>query len=192
MSKQTSYTKTAIRLHWIIAVLIMCLLAGGLLMVKIPKDNLSLRVFVFNWHKTIGMLILILSIVRLGWRLTHKPPALPSDIVGLPKLIAKFTHIFFYVFMIAMPLVGWAIISTSRFPSKLFNAIPMPQLPFWQNMAKEPKHDVHEFFENAHEKLAYIAIALIALHIIAAIKHHKAGGDILTRMLPSLRKSKSE
>ena len=190
MTSATTYTKTAIRLHWVIAVLIICLLIGGTLMGYIPKDNSTLRAMVYNWHKTIGMLILALSIFRLIWRLTHKPPALPSDITGLPKLISKITHIFFYVFMIAMPLIGWAIISTSRFPSKLFNAFPMPELPFWQNLAKEPKHDMHEFFENAHEKLAYIAVALILLHVFAAIKHHKAGGDIMARMIPSLKNKK--
>lgn len=190
MTATNTYTRMAIRLHWVIAVLIICLLIGGTLMGYIPKDNSTLRAMVYNWHKTIGMLILALSIFRLVWRLTHKPPALPSDITGLPKLISKITHIFFYVFMIAMPLIGWSIISTSRFPSKLFNAFPMPELPFWQDLAKEPKHDVHEFFENAHEKLAYIAVALILLHVFAAIKHHKAGGDIMVRMIPSLKSKK--
>ncbi len=186
----TTYTKTAIRLHWAIAILIICLLVVGLLMGKIPNENLSLKLMVFNWHKTLGLLVLVLSVVRLVWRLTHKPPALPSEITGLPKLLAKAVHVFFYVFMIAMPLIGWGIVSTSRFPSKLFNAIPLPELPFWQHLDKEPKHDVHEFFENAHEKLAYIAIALILLHVAAAIKHHRAGKDILARMMPSLGKNK--
>ncbi|MBL4869460.1 MAG: cytochrome b [Robiginitomaculum sp.] len=192
MVDNNSYTKTAIRLHWIIAFLIIALLFGGKLMGFIPGENLSLKIMIYNWHKTIGLLILVLSVARLVWRLTHKPPPLPSSITGFPKLLSKFTHIFFYVFMIAMPLIGWSIISTSRLPSKFFNLFPMPQLPFWKNMAKEPKHDAHEFFENAHEKLAYIAMALILLHVAAAIKHHRSGGEIMERMIPSLKNKKRD
>lgn len=190
MRAPTSYTKTAIGLHWVIAFLIIALLAGGFLMGYIPNKSLQFKIMVYNWHKTIGLLILVLSLVRLGWRFTHKPPALPASITGLPKLAAKFAHVFFYVFMIAMPLIGWAIISTSRFPSKLFNVIPMPQLPFWSEVSNTQRETINGFFEGAHEKLAYIGIALIVLHVGAAIKHHRSGNDILTRMMPSRQKGK--
>ena len=189
MSAHTAYTKTAIRLHWIIAILIICLLAGGKLMGFIPKDNATLKFMVYNWHKTIGLLILLLSVFRIYWRLTHKPPALPPSITGLPKLASKAVHWFFYVFMIAMPLIGWSIISTTAKPSKFFNAISMPKLPFWNGMEKDPLHDVHERFEKAHEILAYIAIAMILLHVAGAIKHHRDNGEILKRMMPSLDKN---
>ena len=190
MSAQTTYTKTAVRLHWVLAILIMALLAGGFLMGYIPDANLKLKILVYNMHKTIGLLILVLSLFRLYWRLTHKPPALPSEITGLPKLISKAVHTLFYVFMIAMPLIGWAIISTSRFPSKLFNAIPLPKLPILSGIKGDERKSIHHLFEEAHEILAFIAVALIVLHVAAAIKHHRSGNDILARMLPSLRKDK--
>lgn len=192
MSAQTSYTKVAIRLHWVIAFLIIALLAGGKLMGFIPNDNATLKFMVYNWHKTIGLLILVLSIFRIYWRLTHKPPALSSEITGFPKLASKAVHMFFYVFMIAMPLIGWAIISTSRFPSKLFNAVHLPKLPILSGIEGDERKAIHGLFEEAHEILAYIAMALIVLHVAAAIKHHMSGNDILARMLPSLAKNKKD
>jgi len=188
MSTQANYTKMAVRLHWLIAILIIALLAGGKLMGFISNDNLTLKLMVYNWHKTIGLLILVLSIFRIYWRLTHKPPALPSEITGFPRFLSNAVHTFFYFFMIAMPLAGWAIISTSRFPSKLFNALPLPKLPVLSGIQGDERKALHGLFEEAHEILAYIAIALIILHVAAAIKHHKSGNDILARMLPSLRK----
>ena len=106
--------------------------------------------------------------------------------------MAKSLHALFYVFMIGMPLVGWAIISTSRFPSFFFNSakMRMPELPFWQGLDKVAKHDMHEFFEETHELMAFAAIALIVLHVVAALKHHKAGRDILVRMLPNYTRKK--
>lgn len=186
LSDSKSYNKVAVWLHWSIGGLIVLLLSVGFLMGYIPKDNLSLRVTVFNWHKTIGLLILALSIARLLWKLTHKAPATMPGVKPWEKLAAKTVHSLFYVFMIGMPLVGWAIISTSRFPSFLFNwtKLRIPELPFWQGLDKVAKHDVHEFFEDTHKFMAFAAIALILLHVAAALKHHKAGKDILVRMIP--------
>ncbi len=178
-----SYTKTARWLHWVIAVLIVLMLAGGFLMEFVPEDNFSLTVTVYNWHKTFGMLILVLSALRLLWRLTHKPPPLPPGITGLAKLLSKLVHVFFYVFMIGMPLIGWAIISTSRFPSKLFNALPLPKLPILRDYTGEVRDNLNDLFGEAHEVLAFMAIALIALHIIAAVKHHRKDGVFLRRMM---------
>jgi len=181
-----SYNKIAVWLHWSIGGLIVFLLAVGFLMGFIPEDNLSLRVTVYNWHKTIGLLILTLSIGRLLWKLTHKAPAPLPGLKAWEKMMAKALHSLFYVFMIGMPLVGWSIISTSRFPSFFFNwtKLRIPELPFWQGLDKVAKHDIHEFFEETHELLAFAAIALILLHVFAALKHHKAGRDILVRMIP--------
>ncbi len=187
-----SYNKVAVWLHWSIGILIVLLLVIGFLMGNIPKDDISLRALVYNWHKTLGLLVLVLSIVRLFWKLTHKAPAPLLGLKAWEKTAAKSLHTLFYMFMIGMPLVGWAIISTSRFPSFFFNAAKMriPELPFWQALDKAAKHDVHEFFEETHELMAFAAIALILLHVFAALKHHKAGKDILVRMLPNYTRKK--
>jgi len=188
MSSAETYSRTARWLHWIIAILIIFMLLGGLLMEKIPKDETSLRIMVYGWHKTFGITILVLSIGRLLWRLGHKPPALPAHMPAWEKMAAKFTHVFFYLFMIGMPLVGWAITSTSRYPSKIFQVIPLPSLPGLGDLG-DKRADVHHFFEDVHEKLAYLAIALIVLHVGAALKHHfKDKDDVLAHMIPRLRK----
>jgi len=181
-----SYNKVAVWLHWGIGALIVCLLAVGFLMGNIPKDDISLRAMVYNWHKTLGMLILILSVLRLVWKFTHKAPTPMPGLKTWEKMISKAVHTLFYVFMIGMPLVGWAIISTSRFPSFFFNSpkMRMPELPFWHGLAEEARKQTHHLFEEIHEYMAFAAIALILLHVLAALKHHKAGKDILVRMLP--------
>ncbi len=187
-----SYNKVAVWLHWSIGILIGLLLVIGFLMGNIPKDDISLRALVYNWHKTIGMLILVLSVVRLLWKLTHKAPAPLPGLKPWEKMVAKSLHSLFYVFMIGMPLLGWAIISTSRFPSFFFNSAKMriPELPFWQGLDKVAKHDMHEFFEETHELMAFAGIALIVLHVFAALKHHKTGKDILVRMMPNYMRKK--
>jgi cytochrome b561 len=193
MDTHNTYNKVSRLLHWTIAVLIIGLLCGGLLMGNIPNSSLALKVGVYNWHKSIGLTILVLSIIRLVWRLTHRPPALPDSMKKGEVMITKIMHTAFYVFMIVMPLVGWSIISTSKFPSKLFNSpVTIPVLPFWKDLGAAPKKEIHELFEETHEIMAFIAIALIVLHVAAALKHHfVAKDDILVRMMPSLNKKTS-
>ena len=187
MSAQT-YSRTARWLHWIIALLIIFMLIGGKLMGEIPRDQTSLRVAVYGWHKTFGILILILSLARLFWRLGHKPPPLPDLMPAWEKLAAKLTHFAFYLFMIGMPLIGWAVASTSRYPSKIFQVIPLPPLPGLGDLG-ERREDMHHLFEDAHEYLAYLGAALILLHVAAALKHHyKDKDDVLARMIPRLQK----
>jgi len=192
VATENTYTRMARWLHWVIAGLIVFMLAGGFLMRFVPEDNFSLTVLVYNWHKTIGLFILVLSIGRLVWRLSHKPPPLPTGIPGLAKLASKLVHVFFYVFMIGMPLIGWAIISTSRFPSKLFNAVPLAKLPVLRGYTGDARDNINGLFGDVHEVMAYIAIALIVLHIAAALKHHCEDGVFLRRMLPSKLSSKTK
>lgn len=188
METVDTYSKVARWLHWIIAILIIGLLIVGLLMMKIPRENTDLRIFVFGWHKSFGILVLVLSILRLFWRLGHKPPTLPTHMPNWEKMAAHGTHVAFYIFMIAMPMVGWAITSTSRYPSKIFQVIPLPSLPGLGDLG-EKRAQAHEFFENAHEKLAYLAIALIVLHVGAALKHHFSDkDDVLARMIPRFKR----
>ncbi|PHS41965.1 MAG: cytochrome B [Robiginitomaculum sp.] len=184
-----NYTKTARWLHWAIAALIVFMLAGGFLMQFVPEDNFSLTVTVYNWHKTFGLLVLVLSVARLVWRLTHKPPPLDASIKAWEAWLSKLVHVVFYVFMIGMPLIGWAIISTSRFPSKLFNAVPLAKLPILRDFTGDVRENINGLFGDIHKVFAFIAIALIVLHIAAAVKHHREDGVFIRRMLANKKKA---
>jgi cytochrome b561 len=181
------YTKVAIILHWIIAVCILALLAAGLAMTTeglLPK---YVQFQTFQLHKSLGLTVLVLSIFRLIWRLTHTPPPLPPNVSAIEVFAAKLTHWIFYGLMLALPLTGWAIVSTSPWdlPTIWFGLFEWPHLPGLADSVH--KKELNDVFGETHEILAYGAMALIALHAGAALKHHLWNRDnVLTRMLPFL------
>ncbi len=183
MAAQTRYSKIAIVLHWTIAVLIIGLIIFGLLMTNPNTPN---RFVLYQLHKSFGIMVLLLSIFRLVWRLLHRPPALPKDMEKWEILAAKFTHIAFYVIMIGMPLLGWAMVSASPLPipTELFWTIAWPDLPF----IPESK-DLEETFEFLHGNIGKLTIGLILLHFGAAMKHHFVNKDnVFVRMMPWVKK----
>ncbi len=182
-----SYSKGAVFLHWLMAALIILMLLGGFFVLEnLPDDNPKLVGFMYNWHKTIGMLILVLTLIRILWRFIHKPPSFPDYVRGWEKSLAAVVYSLFYFIMIAIPMSGWALVSTGKYPSFLMNikSLQLPNLPFWSHLDKAALHDVHEFFEETHELLAYLAAALIILHIMGAIWHMKTNKEYVLRMMP--------
>lgn len=178
-----NYSRIAISLHWLIAILIIGQIVGGIVMHNM--DPTSLKFSLYQWHKSFGILILGLSLLRLVWRLTHKAPSLPKDMKRLERLAAKFTHIAFYALMIGIPLSGWAMVSASEtgIDTVLFKLIPWPEMPAIPN-----SETLETRFKDAHEILAKATIALIVLHIGAALKHHFVNKDtVLSRMLPIVK-----
>jgi cytochrome b561 len=168
------YSRVAITLHWTIAVLIIVNLAIGLLHETLFKGAIPL-------HKSIGMLVLVLSIVRLGWRLTHRPPGLPATVKRWERGLAHAVHWLFYALMILIPLSGWVFTSASpkRYPLDFFGVVPLPMFPVAQDKA------VSHMVAERHEQLAYLMIALLVLHIGAALKHRFLDRDLtLDRMMP--------
>lgn len=166
------YSRGAIALHWLIALALSFQLALGFAM---PKDASGFALF--QLHKSIGITILLLSLARLGWRLTHRPPA-PLE-AGWEGALANTVHIALYIFMIGAPLTGWALVSTApvRVPTLLFGAIELPHLPL--------PSAIHEGVESAHLLLAWLALGLIALHLAGALRHQiLLKRDILGRMAP--------
>ena len=178
------YSIIAIGFHWLIAVMIIGLIIFGILMTNPDTPN---RFALYQLHKSFGICVLILSVLRLLWRLGHTPPALPKDMKGWEIAAAKVTHIAFYVIMIGMPLLGWAMVSSTELviPTKIFKTIPWPDIP---GLPRD--NAVSDIFKNLHYWIGRATIILILLNVGAALKPHFINKDnVLGRILPLLRKS---
>ena len=187
-SAAARYSAVSIVFHWTIAVLIVAMIFYGWWMEdlrEVAPEQVSYAFLgsAFNWHKTVGILILVLSLARLAWRLGHPAPPLPAETPGYQRVIARGTHVVFYAIMIGVPIGGYVTASAygDLFPIKLFDAIELPKLPVPQTQ------DFQEFSGNAHGSAAWVIIAVLALHVIGALKHHIVDRDgVLTRMIPGL------
>lgn len=170
------YTRVAVVLHWVIAILVLTTIPLGVFSANsegVLSDELT------NVHKVIGIVILTLTMVRIAWRLLHRPPPLPEGMTPLFKMLARATHLGFYLVLVIMPLSGWWL--TSAFPGRHKFGIPgvleIPFLPVTQSMATAVvAATIHEF-------VGWFAVLLIALHVAAALKHHFIDSDnVLRRM----------
>jgi cytochrome b561 len=175
------YTATAILLHWLLAVVVLGLFGMGLYMTDLPFSPQRLKLY--NWHKWAGMSFLILSLLRLVWRLAHRPPALPAEVSqAMPSWQTRAyhaTHHLLYGLFFAVPVAGWAYSSAAGFPIVLFGQLPLPDL-------LAVNKDLAEQIKPLHEWLAFALVGLAGLHIAAALKHHWLDRDgLLLRMLPS-------
>jgi len=175
------YHAVAIGLHWLIAILIIGLLIVGFVMGDLERSD-PLKYTLYQMHKSFGITVLVLSLVRLVWRLLHRAPPLPAGSKGWEKFLSHLTHAGFYLLMLGLPLVGWLGVSASplKIPTVIFGLFTLPSLPFF--------HDVpdaaHQLFE-LHETLAYLVIGLLVLHVGAAFKHHfLMKDDVVLRMTP--------
>jgi cytochrome b561/polyisoprenoid-binding protein YceI len=182
------YTGVAIVIHWLIAAAIVFQIILGWRMGDEPKGPATYAIF--QLHKSIGITILLLSLGRLAWRLTHRPPPHP---VGQPRwetIASKIVHVAFYVIMIGLPVTGWIIVSTSKLtiPTVLYGAIPWPHIPFLPELAAGPKHLWHEIGENGHGLLVKTTYLLLALHLGAVAKHQILDRDeVLGHMAPGAK-----
>ena len=169
------YSTAAKAQHWTMAALIFGLLCVGTVMVFLPKGGL--RGDMIDLHKQVGVAVLALAALRLGWRLTRGAPALPATMAARERLIAHAGHLGLYVLMFAMPLTGIVMSQAGGHPVTLLG-LTLP--PLVGN-----DHGLHELAEGGHEVLAW-AIGLLAVaHAAAALRHHYVlKDDILRRMLP--------
>jgi cytochrome b561/polyisoprenoid-binding protein YceI len=193
------YTAVAIVLHWAIAFAILFNIALGFWMhITAEHGGASAAVFeAFQLHKSVGLTVLALSLMRLGWRLTHRPPPLPAHMPGWEKAAALGTHWAFYVLMIALPLSGWIYVSAGwsheaerafNVPTIYFGLFQVPHLFALAEQSNAARADAADAAFTAHWVLAYIAIALAALHVGAALKHQFFDRDeTLAHMVPGLK-----
>lgn len=156
------YSRTAIILHWIIAVLVIGNIAGAMLTEDMARET---RGMVMGMHKAFGILILFLAVVRVGWRLTHRPPAKPAELAAWEVWLARTVHFLFYALLILLPLSGWVWMSAAGKPIDMFGIFSVPALPV--SGGKELADVMHE----RHETLGLMMLGLVLLHVAGALKH---------------------
>lgn len=169
------YTSVAIWLHWIIGIAILGQLALGLYMGDIPKDTPD-RAWYFNLHKSIGVTLAVFILLRVIWRLGHRPPSLEGLIPAWQVMASKVNHGLLYLCMIAMPVTGMIMSSYSKYGVKVWG---IKLIPGSDNEASR------EFWLELHEITAEILMVVIAIHVIAALKHLLIEKNtVFQRMLP--------
>jgi cytochrome b561 len=165
-------------LHWLMAALVLFMIGLGFYMTEIlPKDAPN-HLQVYNLHKAIGVVILLLVMVRIANRLIKKAPPLQESISKIERILSHLAHFGLYVLMISVPLSGYLMSSYFGFPVHLFN--------FEMPIFVERNFEYGAFFKLSHELSAYALIGLVSVHILAVIKHRyfdKAENDVLKRML---------
>ena len=190
-----TYSAVAITLHWLIAALIFANIGLAWWFHTLPRSS---QIGPQQWHKLIGLTVLVLSLARLGWRFIRPPPPLPATLSPAEHFAASVVYTLFYVFMIGMPLSGWAMVSASPYAQAFFNRVPVIGAP-WpliapiEHLAPAAKHAAAQVFSATHEKLAWLAYALITLHVAAALRHHFLLKDeVMPSMAPFLKRTRSE
>ena len=182
----TRYTLVAIIFHWVIALGIAALAVLGLVMAHVKLE--PMRLFqLYQLHKSIGITVLLAAVLRLGWRLAHRPPPLPEAMAPLERTAARSVHLALYVALFALPLTGWALVSSSvlSIPTVLYGVIPWPDLPVLPTLAD--KAPIETVLKLVHAYGAYTLIALVGVHAAAALRHHFIIKDaVLIQMLPVL------
>jgi cytochrome b561 len=174
-------------LHWLIALAILGLLAVGWIMTSLP--NGPDKFVLFQLHKSVGITVMLLALARLAWRWFHPPPEMLQSMPPWEKQAARVTHVFLYILMIAMPFVGWVIVSAStmNIPTVLYGVIPWPQLPIIPDLTD--KKEIGHMAGRIHGYLAWVIAVIVAGHAAAALKHHFIDRDnVLTRMAPEVFK----
>jgi cytochrome b561 len=170
------YTAVAQALHWLIAALIVVQFS-----LAWTADDLPLgmhKLALLARHKSFGMTVLMLAILRLAWRLFNPAPPLPAGMSKLERFLARATHVAFYVLLFAMPLSGWLMSSAKNYSVSWFGMFTWPNL-------LAPNERWFDVLRSTHDVLSYVLFGVAILHIAAALKHHFWNkDDVLTRMLP--------
>jgi cytochrome b561 len=177
------YTKTAVILHWLIALGIFAMFALGWFMTGLPKEApkaaaydlfnwgvytwqlaepASPRTFYFNLHKSIGVTLLAVILLRVLWRVTHKPPALLTTYKNWERKLATGTHHLLYLLMLALPISGLVMSAYSKYGVKWFG------VPFIKGLDNNP---MREFYAEVHEVIGLVVLLFVILHIAGALKH---------------------
>lgn len=166
------YTRTAIVLHWLVAVAMLTNVALAWSVDYVGEAN---ERSVIDLHKSIGITVLGLALLRLLWRAGHVPPPLPGGLAPWERRLSHAAHALLYALMLALPLSGWlhdsAWKDAATHPLTLFHWIPWPRIGLVMQQPAAAREQLHELFGTAHELLADALYALVVLHVAGALKH---------------------
>lgn len=172
----TGYTLPAIVLHWVVAVLVIGMLALGYFMEGIPRRTPE-RAFFVNLHKSLGLLTALIVLARIGWRARHPPPPLPASMPRWEAGAARWSHRLLYAGIVVQPVAGYLSSSFNRFGVRFFG-LPLPQWG-WD----DPQ--LRQLFLSVHVVVAMTLVVLIVVHVLAALKHLVVSrNQVFQRMLP--------
>ncbi len=170
----TTYTPVAKVLHWLMAVMIIGLLVLGVYMHELPLSPEKLQLY--SWHKWAGVTVFLLVWLRLAWRLTHRPPALPESMSPLMRLAAHAGHAALYALMVVIPLSGWLMSSAKGVQTVWFGVLPIPDL-----LVRDKA--LGNLLVQVHEALNWLLMLTLTGHVGAALWHHFVlKDDTLRRM----------
>lgn len=172
---ETSWGSVARFLHWVVAALILAGFILGWVAVSMELSPAKLDLFV--WHKSIGLLVLLLVVFRILWRFANPVPGLPAEVPQWQRIAAKTDHFLQYALMLALPISGWIIDSAANIPFRVFWLFPLPRLT-------DPSELLEEWAKGVHLWMSIILAVLVVGHVGAALWHHfVARDDVLRRML---------
>jgi cytochrome b561 len=178
-SNPTRYGAVAQTFHWCIAALVVTQFVLAYTAADLPLGVHKLALLAR--HKSFGMTVLMLAVLRLLWRLKNPPPELPSGMTPLERMLARGTHVAFYVLLFAMPITGWLMSSAKNYSVSWFGLFTWPNL-IGKNAAQ------FDFLRSTHHLLSDALFVIAVLHILAALKHHFWNkDDVLLRMLPFIK-----
>ena len=185
MQATKRYTSVAISLHWLIAFFLIGLLAMGKYMTHLEETD-PLRFTLTQWHKSFGITVLFLAALRVIWRFTHKPPALPVNTPRFERVASHAAHLLMYLLMVVIPLSGWVFVSVSplNLETLLFTIIPWPHISFLSSMPEREALAAQAGL--VHMWLANTLLLLVIVHVCAAFFHQIVQRDgLISRMLMS-------
>ena len=180
------YTRVAMLLHWLVAALIVVNVALGWGVDLLPGSAVRSAI---NLHKSIGLTVLGLVLLRILWRLSHPPPPMPASYAKRERRLAHAVHLGLYILILGIPLSGYlhdsAFSQAARHPLTLYGLIDVPRIPAIVALDPVAKRHVHAFWFAVHVWLGYVLYGLFALHVVGALKHQFVDRTPeLERMLP--------
>jgi cytochrome b561 len=170
------YSGTAILLHWLLVLVLASQVAFGWFLEDVPRGTPARTIYV-NLHKSTGMVIGLVILLRLYWRLRHPAPPLPTSMQAWERAAAKWSHVLLYACMVVMPASGYIASNFSKYGVNFFNSV---------KLAPWGREDtaVYAFFNTMHEVTSTLFVGLIALHVLAALRHLARRDGIFARMWP--------